>query len=83
MVNAPKMFMVAFGIVKPFMPEYVQKMINFHPDFDSLHSMVSKKNLPTELGGSAGDFDNAICVQQAKSMEETYFKKLKDILDKK
>ena len=33
-VNAPKMFMVAFGMVKPFMPEHVQNSIHFHASFE-------------------------------------------------
>ena len=59
------------------MPENIQKMINFHPDFQSLHEFVNKDVLPEELGGTAGKFDNSVCVEQTKSMEE-YFKILKN-----
>ena len=67
------MFMVAYGIVKPFMAEYVQKMINFHADFEALYEHVSQDLLPEEFGGNAGKFDNSVCVEQAKTMEQ-YFK---------
>ena len=74
-VNAPKMFMVAFGIVKPFMAEYVQKNIHFHSNYQELHEHVNKEVLPEELGGTAGKFDNSTCLEQAKTMEN-YFKSL-------
>ena len=69
--------MVAFNTVaKPLMPENIQKMITFHTDFQSLHEFVNKDVLPEELGGNAGKFDNTICVEHTKSMEQ-YFKNLK------
>ena len=74
-VNAPKLFMVAFGMVKPFMPEYVQNNIHFHASYEELHSIVSKDVLPEELGGNDGKFDNSKCVEHSKTLEE-YFKKL-------
>ena len=74
-VNAPKLFMVAFGMVKPFMPEYVQNNIHFHANYQELHSIVSKDVLPEELGGNDGKFDNSKCVEHSKTLEE-YFKKL-------
>ena len=76
-LTIPKLFMVAFNTVaKPLMPEKIQKMINFHSDFQSLHEFVSKDVLPEELGGNTGKFDNSICVKQSKTMEQ-YFKNLK------
>ena len=67
--------MVAFGIVKPFMAEYVQKNIHFHANYEELHEYVDKNVLPEEFGGTAGKFDNSTCLEQAKTME-TYFKRL-------
>ena len=69
------MFMVAYGVVKPFMSEYVRNNIHFHCNFQELHEFVSKEVLPEELGGLTGKFDNYSCFEQTKQMED-YFKKL-------
>lgn len=82
-VNAPKLFMVAFGVVKPFLSEYVKKNVHFHSTWDSLYEHVDREVLPEEMGGTAGKFDNSICAAQAKDMEQ-YFNDLKSTMfDKK
>ena len=51
--------MVAFNtVIKPLMPEKIQKMITFNTNFQSLHEFVNKDVLPEELGGNAGKFNN-------------------------
>lgn len=75
-INAPRLFLVAFGVVKPFMSEHVKKNIHFHSTLESLYEHVDKEVLPEEMGGNCGKFDNSVCVSQTKAMEQ-YFKDLK------
>jgi hypothetical protein len=77
------MFMVAFGIVKPFMADYVKNNIHFHPNYESLHEFVSKDVLPEELGGNGGKFDNSNCVQHAKTMEPYFLSLRKTVFGQK
>lgn len=44
-------------------------------DFSSLHGFITPDVLPTEYGGTAGDFDNRAWHLQLLS-EENYFKEL-------
>ena len=72
MVNAPRFFLMAFGIVKPFLSDYVKNNIHFHSNLDALHAKVSKEVLPEELGGTCGKFDNSKAVEHATTMEKSF-----------
>lgn len=50
-VNCPSFYEYLYSIVKPALPEYIRKMIHFHPDHTGLHKFVDKKYLPIEYGG--------------------------------
>ena len=72
MVKPPLMFQMVFGLIKPFLSDYVKNNIHFHNSFESLHEKVSKDILPEELGGTAGKFDNSKTVEMVKSMEKNF-----------
>lgn len=77
-VNAPRLFHVAFAVVKTFMNDYIRNNVHFHSQVSTLHEFVDREGLPEELGGCQGKFDNSPCVHQADTMEQ-YFVHLKNI----
>ena len=50
MINAPRLFYIAFNMVKPFMNERIRNSIFFHDSLETLHKEVPKEILPKELG---------------------------------
>ncbi|XP_066141742.1 alpha-tocopherol transfer protein-like [Euwallacea fornicatus] len=63
-INVSKIFDCAFGMLKPFLSDYVKAKIVIHPDLESLHKHVSPKYLPERYGGIHKDyrFDEWIAV---------------------
>ncbi len=49
-------------MVKPFMAKELIDGILFHSDLASLHNHVDRFALPEELGGTAGTFADATCI---------------------
>ena len=60
-INAPRLFLVAYNLLKQFLNERVKNSILFHDNLESLHFHVPKEILPRELGGTQGKFDNSNC----------------------
>ena len=50
MINAPRLFYIAFNMVKPFMNERIRNSIFFHDSLETLHKEVPREILPKELG---------------------------------
>ena len=76
-INTPRLFNMAYAIIKPFLSETFQNSIMFHgSDYKSLHSHISPEILPKELGGKRGNFENSsISKEMLKS--EKYFTQLR------
>lgn len=75
-IHAPRLFHLAFALVKPFLNERVKNSIFFHTDVESLHKNVPKEILPRELGGHQGPFDNSACAEAVMTLEK-HFDRLK------
>ena len=73
-VNAPRLFYLAYNVVKPFLNERVKNNLFFHSSLESLHEHVPKDILPEELGGDMGPYDNQHCVQAVFSIEKHFAK---------
>jgi len=71
-INAPRLFFIAFNIVRPFLNERIKKSIYFHDSNESLHEHVPKEILPTELGGLSGSYDNSACAQATFNIEQHF-----------
>ncbi|KAI8434336.1 hypothetical protein MSG28_012405 [Choristoneura fumiferana] len=52
-VNYPPYYEKLFALVKPVLPAYIINVINFHPNYASLHKAVGKQYLPVEYEGEA------------------------------
>ncbi len=50
----------------------VRDSIVFHPDLESLYSVVDREILPEELGGSAGKFSNDGCREMLEQMDDLF-----------
>lgn len=77
-MNAPRLFILIFNLLKPFISDHVAKSIIFHNDNTSLHKHISPDILPSDFGGRAGPFDNSLCYEAIMKMED-FFEELKNI----
>lgn len=76
-INEPFYFDAVVAILKPFIKEKIRKRIILHgSDLSSLHAFISTEILPSEYGGSAGNFDNRTWYLQLLADEE-YFKNVR------
>lgn len=55
-VNASKVFDYVFGMIKPFLSDFMKERIFIHPDMESLHQHISPKCLPKRFGGVHKDY---------------------------
>ncbi|XP_064480915.1 alpha-tocopherol transfer protein-like isoform X1 [Ornithodoros turicata] len=57
-VNNPPIFSTLYTIVKSFLkPKIAERIHLFGTDFDALHKMIPKEDLPPEYGGTGKPFD--------------------------
>ncbi|CAH1999242.1 unnamed protein product [Acanthoscelides obtectus] len=76
-VNEPFYFDAIIAILKPFLKEKIRKRIVMHgTDMTSLHAFIPSDILPTEYGGTAGNFNNREWYMQLL-VDEQYFRDLK------
>nr|CAI5824974.1 unnamed protein product [Callosobruchus analis] len=76
-VNEPFYFDAIVAVLKPFLKEKIRKRIVMHGnDMASLHAFIPSNILPTEYGGTAGNFDNREWYMKLLA-EEQYFRDLK------
>jgi len=63
-VNNPKILDVLYNLILPFLGKRIRNNIIFHgSNLEKLHAVVPKETLPTDLGGTEGEFDNSECVK--------------------
>lgn len=87
-INAPRMFTIAFGVVKKFLNEYTLSKINIFPNDPKkwkkvLLTNIDPDSLPKHYGGNLEDPDgNPKCVtkvkQGGKVPKSYYIKKIKE-----
>jgi len=69
-INTPAIFDVIFPVMKAFMKSKFLSRVHFHGSkLESLHAEIPAKYLPTEYGGTAGDFSKFIAETEKAVLE--------------
>lgn len=72
-----------FSMAKPFLHQRTTDAIIFHANYDSLYQCVDKEILPTEYGGTAGNFDNKDSSEAVYEMLEFFIQVKKYVEENK
>uniref|UniRef100_A0A1B6D463 CRAL-TRIO domain-containing protein n=1 Tax=Clastoptera arizonana TaxID=38151 RepID=A0A1B6D463_9HEMI len=72
-INQPFYFDAVFAFLKPFLKEKIRQRIYLHgKDMSSLHNFINQEILPSEYGGSQGEFDNTWWREDLLKHEEEF-----------
>jgi hypothetical protein len=78
-INAPKIFQIAFNLVKPFMDEYTISKIHIYSSdrkkwLPDILKLCDASQVPAALGGEMTDPDgNPYCPSKVKNIEQCFY----------